>query len=98
MKKGFFALLFMLTAMLILSPAALAVDLTAGGTIVLTEDVELEEGLTIKFDTVLDLGGHTITGKKEETDNGTLLTTISVGMGANVSIRNGRMENILLYN
>lgn len=98
MKKRFLTVLFMLATLLILSPAALAVDLTAGGTIVLTEDVKLEEGLTIKFDTVLDLGGHTITGKKEKTDNGTSMTTISVGMGANVSIRNGTLKNVLLCN
>lgn len=98
MKKKFLTLLFMLTALMMLSSAALAVDLTAGGTIVLAEDVKLEEGLTIKFDTVLDLGGHTITGKKEKTDNGTLLSTISVGMGAKVSIRNGTLKNVLLSN
>ncbi|MBQ2997068.1 MAG: S-layer homology domain-containing protein [Oscillibacter sp.] len=80
MKKKLVSLLFILTAILILAPATLAADITAGGTIVLAEDQYLDKQTEITCDTILDLNGYALEGR-----------TVTVAEGVRFTLKNGTM-------
>ena len=87
MNMRFRSLLFVLASILLLTPAVLAADLGAGGTIVLTEDTKLTAYVTIDSDTVLDLNGYTISGKG-----------FFVSEGASLLLKNGTVKSSGLNN
>ena len=97
MKKGFLALMLMFTTMMVLSSAAMAVDLTAGGTIVLTEDVVLKEDIIIAADTVVDLNGHTIFGSVGKTADYNFVSMV-ISPDVSFCCKNGVLKNIRIDN
>ena len=66
------------------TPAALKKLIEDGGKVDLAADMTLSEPLTLDKDTVLDLGGHTLSG----TGNGYLLTA----NGAKLTLKNGNIN------
>lgn len=63
-------------------------EIKAGGNVKLLKDLYVETGvLTLVKDTVIDLGGHTLSGL-----GSTYGDTIEIGNGANVTLKNGTIK------
>jgi len=109
MKRTISLLLTLLLTLTLCAPALAAgpADLTAGGSITLTGDVTLTDDVTITKDTVLDLNGHTITGRTftvqlvngdgRTIDQASSLKLI-VANGASVTLKNGTLRDMELEN
>jgi len=77
--------------------------ITAGGTVYLTKDEFPKEDIHITKNTVLDLGGRSITGhyyehKENSKSTDQYIVMIYVDEGANVTIRNGTLKDIRVLN
>ena len=70
--------------------AALQEAINAGGYVVLGDDVEIAETLTITNDVTLDLQGKTIAGGFAKVDG---VSVLNIAEGATLTIKNGLVEN-----
>lgn len=81
-------------------------DLTRGGYVILTKDIAVTGDLTLTRNTVLDLNGHSLTGRlslitvvmNSESSEFEDSTKLIVAPGASVSLRNGYLKNLSIEN